>query len=102
MCLIMIVFSIFWWTNETINIWSHIFGFALFICLTVYDLIILKIEAPLSDKILVGVILFFFQVSDFIFLLFNRILNNVMISFTLFILKTFKSILFIFFFLEIF
>ncbi|XP_066150632.1 progestin and adipoQ receptor family member 3 [Euwallacea fornicatus] len=53
--------SIFWWTNETINIWSHIFGFILFISLTVYDLMILKIEAPLSDKILVGIILIFFQ-----------------------------------------
>ncbi|XP_050313221.1 progestin and adipoQ receptor family member 3 [Anthonomus grandis grandis] len=53
--------SVFWWTNETINIWSHIFGFILFISLTVYDLMILKIEAPLSDKILVGVILMFFQ-----------------------------------------
>ncbi|XP_076250370.1 progestin and adipoQ receptor family member 3 [Rhynchophorus ferrugineus] len=54
--------SIFWWTNETINIWSHIFGLVLFISLTIFDLIILKIDAPLSDKILVGGILICFQV----------------------------------------
>ncbi|XP_060524655.1 progestin and adipoQ receptor family member 3 isoform X2 [Cylas formicarius] len=53
--------SVFWWTNETINIWSHIFGLVLFVSLTIYDLIILKIDAPLSDKILVSVILICFQ-----------------------------------------
>uniref|UniRef100_A0AAR5NXD4 Progestin and adipoQ receptor family member 3 n=1 Tax=Dendroctonus ponderosae TaxID=77166 RepID=A0AAR5NXD4_DENPD len=54
--------SVFWWTNETINIWSHIFGFVLFISLSVHDLMILRIDAPLSDKLIVGTILMFFQV----------------------------------------
>ncbi|CAH1098795.1 unnamed protein product [Psylliodes chrysocephalus] len=48
------VSSMFWWTNETINIWSHIFGLMLFIILTVYDFTILKIQATLTDKIIVG------------------------------------------------
>ncbi|XP_057662884.1 progestin and adipoQ receptor family member 3 [Diorhabda carinulata] len=48
------VSSIFWWTNETINIWSHIFGLFLFILLPIYDFMILKIQATFSDKIIVG------------------------------------------------
>ncbi|XP_023022760.1 progestin and adipoQ receptor family member 3 [Leptinotarsa decemlineata] len=46
--------SMFWWTNETINIWSHIFGFLLFILLIIYDFMILKIQATFSDKVIVG------------------------------------------------
>ncbi|XP_044742305.1 progestin and adipoQ receptor family member 3 isoform X2 [Chrysoperla carnea] len=54
--------SIFWWTNETINIWSHLFGFLLFFGLTIYDLCLLNIQAPLGDKLLVGAILICFQI----------------------------------------
>ncbi|KAJ8911588.1 hypothetical protein NQ315_016125, partial [Exocentrus adspersus] len=53
--------SIFWWTNETINIWSHIFGLVLFVALTIYDLIIVKVQAPFGDKIIVGSVLICFQ-----------------------------------------
>ncbi|KAF2886312.1 hypothetical protein ILUMI_19861, partial [Ignelater luminosus] len=53
--------SIFWWTNETINIWSHIFGFVLFLGLTIYDLILLKLHASFLDKLFVAVLLFCFQ-----------------------------------------
>lgn len=78
--LIILIYSVFWWTNETINIWSHIFGFILFIALTIYDLMILKIEAPLSDKIIVAVILLFFQVSclNCIYVNFREILKACM------------------------
>ncbi|XP_012276803.1 progestin and adipoQ receptor family member 3 [Orussus abietinus] len=53
--------SIFWWTNETINIWSHIFGWMLFLGLTLYDLCLLNIHAPFGDKMLVALLLICFQ-----------------------------------------
>ncbi|XP_057324721.1 progestin and adipoQ receptor family member 3 [Microplitis mediator] len=53
--------SIFWWTNETINIWSHIFGWMLFLGLTMYDLCLLNIHAPFGDKIIVALLLVCFQ-----------------------------------------
>lgn len=56
-------FSMFWWTNETINIWSHILGCALFLGLTFYDLCLVKIHAPMIDKILVALLLVCFQVG---------------------------------------
>ncbi|CAL8072943.1 unnamed protein product [Orchesella dallaii] len=31
--------SLFWWTNETLNIWSHLLGFGFFFSLTVYDIL---------------------------------------------------------------
>nr|CAH7762257.1 unnamed protein product [Callosobruchus chinensis] len=49
--------SLFWWTNETINIWSHIFGLVFFVCLTVYDFMILRIQATWGDKIIVAIFL---------------------------------------------
>ncbi|XP_077287526.1 progestin and adipoQ receptor family member 3 [Arctopsyche grandis] len=54
--------SIFWWTNETINIWSHVFGWFLFLGLTINDLMLLNIHASFIDKVVVGVLLSCFQV----------------------------------------
>lgn len=54
--------SIFWWTNETINIWSHIFGWFLFIGVTYSDIVLLRIHASMIDKIIVGSLLVCFQV----------------------------------------
>ncbi|XP_043515136.1 progestin and adipoQ receptor family member 3 [Frieseomelitta varia] len=53
--------SIFWWTNETVNIWSHIFGWMLFCGLTLYDLCLLNIHAPFGDKMIVALLLICFQ-----------------------------------------
>ncbi|XP_058789319.1 progestin and adipoQ receptor family member 3 [Phymastichus coffea] len=53
--------SIFWWTNETINIWSHILGFVLFCGLTFYDLYIVNITAPFGDRVLCCLLLLCFQ-----------------------------------------
>lgn len=58
------VFSIFWWTNETINIWSHLFGLLLFSGLTVYDFILLQVHVAVSDKLIVGAVLVCFQVRN--------------------------------------
>ncbi|XP_055535739.1 progestin and adipoQ receptor family member 3 isoform X3 [Wyeomyia smithii] len=54
--------SIFWWTNETINIWSHIFGWFLFIGLTYSDIMLLEMHASMVDKLIVGSLLVCFQV----------------------------------------
>nr|XP_036212754.1 progestin and adipoQ receptor family member 3 isoform X1 [Bactrocera oleae]XP_036212755.1 progestin and adipoQ receptor family member 3 isoform X1 [Bactrocera oleae]XP_036212756.1 progestin and adipoQ receptor family member 3 isoform X1 [Bactrocera oleae]XP_036212757.1 progestin and adipoQ receptor family member 3 isoform X1 [Bactrocera oleae]XP_036212758.1 progestin and adipoQ receptor family member 3 isoform X1 [Bactrocera oleae]XP_036212759.1 progestin and adipoQ receptor family member 3 len=45
--------SVFWWTNETINIWSHLFGCLLFIGLTIFDFQFLQAHADVSDQVLV-------------------------------------------------
>ncbi|EDW67626.1 progestin and adipoQ receptor family member 3 isoform X2 [Drosophila virilis] len=45
--------SIFWWTNETINIWSHLAGCILFIGLTIFDLQFLRQHAEFTDQVLV-------------------------------------------------
>lgn len=58
------IFSMFWMTNETINIWSHVFGWMLFLGLTLYDLFLLNIHASFTDKFIVGMLLACFQVSS--------------------------------------
>ncbi|XP_058443283.1 progestin and adipoQ receptor family member 3 isoform X2 [Malaya genurostris] len=54
--------SIFWWTNETINIWSHVFGLFLFIGLAYSDIVLLEMHASMVDKLIVGSLLVCFQV----------------------------------------
>ncbi|XP_063237354.1 progestin and adipoQ receptor family member 3 isoform X2 [Bacillus rossius redtenbacheri] len=54
--------SVFWWTNETVNIWSHIFGWMLFMGLTLYDLVLLNIHASFTDKFIVAILLVCFQI----------------------------------------
>ncbi|XP_058824371.1 progestin and adipoQ receptor family member 3 isoform X2 [Topomyia yanbarensis] len=54
--------SIFWWTNETINIWSHVFGWFLFIGLAYSDIVLLEMHASMVDKLIVGSLLVCFQV----------------------------------------
>lgn len=54
--------SVLWWTNESINIWSHFFGFLLFVGLTINDLLILRIEASFADKFIVASVLVCFQI----------------------------------------
>uniref|UniRef100_A0A2M4CW18 Putative progestin and adipoq receptor family member iii n=1 Tax=Anopheles darlingi TaxID=43151 RepID=A0A2M4CW18_ANODA len=54
--------SVFWWTNETVNIWSHIFGLFVFVALAYNDLAMLQIQAGPSDKLIVGMLLVSFQV----------------------------------------
>ncbi|XP_025829290.1 progestin and adipoQ receptor family member 3 isoform X2 [Agrilus planipennis] len=63
--------SIFWWTNETINIWSHIFGYCLFVALTINDLIVLRIDAPFLDKFMVAMLLFSFQTTMIVSVLYH-------------------------------
>lgn len=53
--------SIFWWTNETINIWSHLLGYFLFVALTISDLQFLHVHGSFSDKLICGSLLVCFQ-----------------------------------------
>ncbi|XP_065210008.1 progestin and adipoQ receptor family member 3-like [Planococcus citri] len=53
--------SIFWLTNETINIWSHLFGCFLFMGMLLYDLCLLNFHASMTDKFIVGGLLICFQ-----------------------------------------
>ncbi|RZC35238.1 progestin and adipoQ receptor family member 3, partial [Asbolus verrucosus] len=53
--------SMFWWTNETINIWSHIFGFVLFVAVAIRDVWSLDVYAQACDKFIVGFVLVCFQ-----------------------------------------
>lgn len=55
--------SIFWWTNETVNIWSHIFGLFMFFALTINDINYLNSNASLIDKVIVSAVLVCFQVT---------------------------------------
>ncbi|XP_046962664.1 progestin and adipoQ receptor family member 3 [Vanessa cardui] len=48
--------SIFWWTNETMNIWTHIFGFFLLLFLTINDLVIINIHATMTDKTVAAIL----------------------------------------------
>lgn len=71
-------FSAFWLTNETINIWSHVFGWMLFFGLTIYDLFLLNIHASQFDKLVVGLLLGCFQVfTTRILLNINLVLKNI-------------------------
>ncbi|XP_018916066.1 progestin and adipoQ receptor family member 3 isoform X4 [Bemisia tabaci] len=54
--------SMFWMTNETINIWSHVLGWMLFCGLTFYDLLLLNFHASPVDKFIVGLLLGCFQI----------------------------------------
>ncbi|XP_053678303.1 progestin and adipoQ receptor family member 3 [Anopheles nili] len=53
--------SMFWWTNETVNIWSHVLGLCVFLILAYYDTAMLQIQATTVDKVIVGMLLFSFQ-----------------------------------------
>lgn len=53
--------SMFWWTNETVNIWSHILGLCVFLILAYYDTAMLQIQASTTDKVIVGMLLLSFQ-----------------------------------------
>ncbi|XP_055618140.1 progestin and adipoQ receptor family member 3 isoform X2 [Toxorhynchites rutilus septentrionalis] len=54
--------SIFWLTNETVNIWSHVFGCFLFIGLAYSDVVLLQMHASMIDKLIVGGLLVCFQI----------------------------------------
>lgn len=52
------------WNNETLNIWSHLLGFLLFVVLTLYDNLITipKLKGELTDHIVITLGLFCYQV----------------------------------------
>ena len=51
--------SVFIWTNETINIWSHLIGFFLFVTFMFYDNIVSipNNNGSLSDHVIISLML---------------------------------------------
>ncbi|XP_026752074.1 progestin and adipoQ receptor family member 3 [Galleria mellonella] len=54
--------SVFWWTNETMNIWTHVFGFFLIMSLTINDLLLINIHATMADKVVAAVLFSCFMI----------------------------------------
>lgn len=54
--------SVFWWTNETINIWSHIFGWFLFLALGWTDYVYLRDYGSSQDKVVAAILIVCFQI----------------------------------------
>lgn len=61
-----IPFSLLWWTNETLNIWSHIAGFVVFFGLFLYDVNVVyyKYQATENDAVVASFVLLCFMVSS--------------------------------------
>lgn len=59
--------SMFWWTNETMNIWTHMFGLAFFVILLLYDnlYVIPHYQVSSMDCLVVTVTMVLFQFSMF-------------------------------------
>lgn len=59
------VYSLFVWNNETLNIWSHLIGFLVFLVLTLYDNLIAipHLRGETIDHIYVTIALLCFQVT---------------------------------------
>ncbi|KAG1714489.1 Progestin and adipoQ receptor family member 3 [Nymphon striatum] len=55
--------SLWWWNNETINVWSHIIGFLAFSMLMVYDLLYFlpSVKVSLEDYFVLTFALFSYQ-----------------------------------------
>lgn len=88
-------FSIFVWSNESINIWSHLLGFLIFLLLMVYDnLIILpKTGSSFSDYFVVSLGLLCYQVCK-IKSQFNFSLLSLFYLHTFYTKNFFKQIIF--------
>ena len=56
--------SLFVWSNETLNIWSHLLGFILFLMLMLYDNLIAipRLKGELSDHVVTTIGLICYQV----------------------------------------
>ncbi|XP_038060273.1 progestin and adipoQ receptor family member 3-like [Patiria miniata] len=56
--------STFLWSNETVNVWSHLIGFLIFLALTIYDNLVTipNFNGTLSDHLIYTVFLTCFQV----------------------------------------
>jgi len=54
----------FWWTNETLNIWTHLLGWVLFFGLTIYDSLgLMKLPKTQPwDQFVITMLLLCFQV----------------------------------------
>ena len=64
-------YSLFIWSNETINIWSHILGFFLFFYLMIWDNItgIAQAKGTIVDHVVLSLALICFQVLRLLYVL---------------------------------
>ena len=69
-------FSLLMWNNETLNIWSHLLGFLLFVVLLLYDNLIAipKLNGDLSDHIVVSLGILCYQVSYGLWAVWNNMI----------------------------
>jgi hypothetical protein len=58
--------SLFWWTNETLNAWTHLLGWMYFAFYTVREIGLIDLESTWHDNIMMIVILVCFQVTSFL------------------------------------
>lgn len=92
--------SVFWFTNETVNIWSHVFGLFLFLALFINDVAFLKSHATFVDKVIIGVLLISFCLcmcfSSLVIIMnsFLILCFNVFMRFLLFIIYQHSTIYF--------
>ena len=61
----MLISSLLMWNNETLNIWSHLLGFLLFLVLMLYDNLITipKLKGELTDHVVMTLGLMCYQVT---------------------------------------
>ena len=57
------IYSLFYWHNETLNIWTHVLGFCFFLWFTFYSLDGFLKEAEFGDRVLHGAFLVSIQVQ---------------------------------------
>ncbi|KAK4289845.1 hypothetical protein Pmani_037218 [Petrolisthes manimaculis] len=57
------LYSILWCHNETVNIWTHVFGFGVFVCLFVYDAVVVfgQLRGTHHDALVVTFVLLSFM-----------------------------------------
>ncbi|XP_067009205.2 progestin and adipoQ receptor family member 3 [Anabrus simplex] len=66
MCTRLCLESVFHWTNETMNVWTHVFGFMLGFGLMVHDLCQMNQHVPVLDQTMLVGVLVSAQVSMFL------------------------------------
>jgi len=58
-------FSLFTWSNESVNIWSHLIGFFIFLYLLIYDNVVSfpVLDCSFTDQLISSIGLCCYQVS---------------------------------------
>lgn len=59
-----VIFSLFTWSNESLNIWSHLIGFFIFLFLLIYDIVVSfpVLHCSFTDQLIASIALCCYQV----------------------------------------